>query len=148
MKYTHKCCHPDAPSRVYDKEYFVTYYLEKDKKEVNCPICNVKYQCYTSLTKHLNKNKYCKFKRLQNGCADVPKEIEQLKKFGTRDVKNIMSCETEEERKEMLKPFYQKETATELVSTPSPSPSPPSERVFVYSFHNDFGNRDIGFRNC
>jgi hypothetical protein len=58
-----------------------------------------------------------------------------------------MSCETEEERNELLKPFYQKETVEELVSTPDPSPSPPYERVFVYSFHNDFGTRNIGFRN-
>ena len=64
-------------------------------------------------------------------------------------MKNIIQCETEEERKELLKPFYQKETVEELVSTPSPPPPPsPYERVFVYSFHNDFGNRDIGFRNC
>jgi len=148
MKYTHKCCHPDAPAREYDKEYFVTYYLEKDKADVCCPICNVKYQCYTSLCKHLNKNKYCKFKRLQTGSPNAPKaEIEQLKKFGTRDVKNIIQCETEEERKEMLKPFYQTETVKELVTTPSPSPSPPSERRYVYSFHNDWNNREIGFRN-
>ena len=148
FKYTHKCLHPDAPSREYGKEYFVTYYLEKDKKEVNCPICNVKYQCFTSLTKHLNKNKYCKLKRLQYGGSDDPKEIDKLKKFGTRDVKNIMSCETEEEMKEMLKPFYQKEAVEELITTPSTSPSPSYERVFVCTYYNDFGNRDIGFRNC
>ena len=54
-----------------------------------------------------------------------------------------MSCETEEERKEMLKPFYQKKTGEELFTTPSP----PSERVFVCTYYSDFGNRDIGFRN-
>jgi hypothetical protein len=140
LKYAHKCSHEDAPTREKDKEYFVTF--------LSCPICNVKYQCFTSLTKHLNKNKYCKLKRLQYGGSDAPKEIDQLKKFGTRDVKNIMSCETEEERKEMLKPFYQKETVKELITTPSTSPSPPYERVFVCTYYNDFGNRDIGFRNC
>jgi len=148
LKYTHKCSHEDAPAREKDKEHFVTYYLDKDKADLSCPICNVKYQCFTSLTKHLNRNKDCRLKRLQYGAPDAPKEIEQLKKFRTRDVKNIMSCETEEERKEMLKPFYQKETVKELITTPSPTPSPPYERVFVWTHYNDFGNRDIGFRNC
>jgi hypothetical protein len=149
FKYTHKCTHEDAPAREYDKEYFVTYYLEKDKADVSCFICGVGYQCYTSLCKHLNRNRDCKLKRLQYCNPDAPKtEIELLKKFGTRDVKNIIQCGTEEEREELLQPFYQTETVEELVTTPSPPPSPPYERVFVYSFHNDWGNRDIGFRNC
>ena len=29
MRYTHKCNHPDAEPRVYDKAYFKSYYLEK-----------------------------------------------------------------------------------------------------------------------
>ena len=138
LKYTHKCSHEDAPAREKNTDYFVTYYLEKDKADLSCPVCNVKYQCFTSLTKHLNRNRECKLKRLHYYNPDTPKtEIELLRKFGTRDVKNIMSCETEEKREELLKPFYQ----------PPSAPSPPYERVFAYSFHNDWEDRDIGCLN-
>ena len=57
MKYAHKCTHPDIPTRECNKYYFKSYYVENDKCDVSCPTCNVKYHCYTSLTKHLNKTK-------------------------------------------------------------------------------------------
>ena len=65
MRYAHSCTRPDIPPREYNKDYFKTYYKEKDQCDISCFICNVKYHCYTSLTKHLNKNKDCKLKRLK-----------------------------------------------------------------------------------
>ena len=77
---------------------------------------------------------------MRHGTPDVAAEIELLKKFGTRDVKDIINCKIKEKQKELIKEFLQQEPVVERnVQTPS--------RTYVYTYHNDWGNRDIGFRN-
>ena len=149
MRYAHSCTRPDIPPREYNKDYFKTYYKEKDQCEISCFICNVKYHCYTSLTKHLNKNKDCKLKRLKEySITDASKELENLKIFKVSDVKEINNCLSEEYKNRLLKPFYQQvpndikvntlATLKELLALVNPP------RIYVLTNHDD---KYIGFRN-
>jgi len=148
MRYAHSCTRPDIPPREYNNDDFKSYYTEKYQCNLSCFICNVKYHCYTSLTKHLNKNKDCKLKRLKDCVTDVSKELENLKIFKVSDVKEINNCLSEEYKNKLLKPFYQQgpndikvntlATLKELLAIVNPP------RIYVLTNHD---NKDIGFKN-
>ena len=54
-----------------EKEYLKKYYLEKMCSPCSCQHCNATFTCEKSLTRHLNRNKNCRLKRLTE-------EIEKL----------------------------------------------------------------------